>query len=246
MLLLAECAADEAAVISALVGAGGVGWYSPPVVASGRVKVFTRLPAGSVLEHFATGNGRLTIREIRRSGRESFFLAAVHLVAKSGGWTDHSQSSAARNIVDAIERTENLFGITRTVLIGDLNMPPFAPGMVDGSVFHAHLSLRLAEQKSERIVDGERCRRTFFNPMWRFMTDRGSRPPGTYYWKQTVTDNHFWYTLDQVLVRPELAAKLLHIEIVETDGARALLTRNGFPDGDNASDHLPILTIFDL
>lgn len=134
----------------------------------------------------------------------------------------------------------------RTILIDDLNMTPFAPGMIDGNVFHSFLTRDLAAQKSGRVVDGEPCRRAFFNPMWQFMTDRGQRPPGTYYWKQTVPDTHYWYTLDQVLVRPELADKLLHVEIVETDGNRSLLTRGGIPDSVNASDHLPVLAILDL
>lgn len=246
ILLLAECEASESAVLAALVAAGGSNWHAPPVVASPRVKLFSRSPTGSVIEHFATGNGRLSIREVRVSGRQPILLAAVHLIAKAGGWTDHSQASAARGIADAVERVENQHGLTRTVLIGDLNMAPFAPGMSDGNGLHSFMSRDLTTRLSERTVDGERCRRSFFNPMWQFMADRGGRPSGTYYWTQTVLDNHYWYVLDQVLVRPELADKLLHVEIVETDGTRSLLTRGGRPDTKNASDHLPILVVLDV
>jgi exonuclease III len=246
ILLLAEIGAEETVVRAALTRAGLTNWTYPPVVASPRVSLFSRLPSGSVIEHFTTGNGRLSIREVRAPNQQPFLLAPVHLIAKAGGWTDHSQASAARGIADAIERVENQHGIFRTVLIGDLNMAPFAPGMIDGNAFHSFMTRDLADRRSERVVDGGRCRRPFFNPMWQFMTDRAGRPSGTYFWTQTVLDNHYWYTLDQVLVRPELADKLLHVEIVETDGERSLLTRSGRPDAETASDHLPILVILDL
>src|SRR5438105_2185933 len=81
---------------------------------------------------------------------------------------------------------------------GDLDMAPFAPGMSDGFVFHSFMTRELAIRRSERVVQGNPSRRAFFNPMWRFMTDRPGQPSGTYYWNEPLPDNHFWYTLDQV------------------------------------------------
>lgn len=245
VLVLAECEAEESGVLAALAEHAGTGWHHPPSVPS-KLKVFSHLPVGNVTEVFSTANERLTIRETKSASGSIFFLAAVHLVAKSGGWTDHSQSSVARHTAEDIERVELLRQNPRTVLIGDLNMAPFAPGMIDGFVFHSFMTRELATRRTERTVQGTQCRRAFFNPMWRLMTDRGGKPPGTYYWHESLPDNHYWYMLDQVLVRPELADKVVSVDIIDTDGLRPLTTDNGWPDAENASDHLPILAVLDL
>jgi len=93
------------------------------------------------------------------------------------------------------------------------------------------------------LVPGSRA---FFNPMWRFMTDSPGKPSGTYHFRVAKPINHFWYTLDQVLVRPDLADKLVSVDIIDTDGIQSLVTPSGWPDAENASDHLPILAVLDV
>jgi hypothetical protein len=82
----------------------------------------------------------------------------------------------------------------------------------------------------------------FFNPMWQFLTDRGSLPAGTHYFAESKPVNHYWYTPDQVLVRPEVADKLVDVQVLGTDGYDSLVDRRfGWPDTTGGSDHLPIL-----
>jgi endonuclease/exonuclease/phosphatase family metal-dependent hydrolase len=78
--------------------------------------------------------------------------------------------------------------------------------------------------------------------MWRFLADRGRGPSGTYYRRESVPVNHYWHALDQVLVRPELADKVVNVEILDHDGTEPLTHPDGgWPDPDQASDHLPLL-----
>src|SRR5947209_4302211 len=83
VLILVECAADPAEVLTSLNGSGGLVWQYPPSFAT-KVRLFTRLPATSLIELFNDASGRLTIREVRPSDGSPFLLAGVHLPSKFG------------------------------------------------------------------------------------------------------------------------------------------------------------------
>ncbi len=111
--------------------------------------------------------------------------------------------------------------------------------MVSAFGFHALLTRDLVRRRDDRTVKFT-DRPAFFNPMWRFMTDR--HPAGTYYLRDSRPINHFWHTPDQLLVRPAVMDTLEEVTVVDSDGTESLLDpANGWPDTVNGSDHLPLL-----
>lgn len=240
IVLLAECAADPAAVLAALNPTEPATWAHPPSL-PGKVRLFARLKPASVVTLFTSPNGRMAVWEVHPAGGRPVLLAGAHLPSKSGGWTDAGQAALVQELAKDLERIEDERNTARTVLVGDLNMDPFAPGVVGGFGLHALMTRDLAARRSRRVVDGRACRRTFFNPMWGFLTDRPGRPSGTYYRRKTDAVNHFWHAPDQVLVRPGLADKLIGVEIIDHDGTERLTADGGWPDARHGSDHLPVI-----
>ena len=85
----------------------------------------------------------------------------------------------------------------------------------------------------------------FYNPMWGHFGDRTPGPPGTIYHGGGVA-TPFWNIYDQVLLRPSLMHALQELRILESDGVESLLTENGTPNAQLASDHLPIKFVLDI
>jgi endonuclease/exonuclease/phosphatase family metal-dependent hydrolase len=167
-------------------------------------------------------------------------LAVAHLPSKQA-----HRDSVVQEVAGDLRRTEQIRGHSRTVVVGDFNRSPFDDVMVDALGFHALMTRDLASRRHLRTVAGVEYP-TFFNPMWRFLTDRASQPAGTYYFHESAPANHFWYALDQVLVRTELMDKLSAVEVLESDGTDSLLDgKNLWPDQAAGSDHLPLLVRLD-
>jgi hypothetical protein len=159
--------------------------------------------------------------------------------------TEADRASLAQGIAADIAGVERLLRHRRTVVVGDFNMNPFEQGMVEARALHALMTRPLA-QTIHRLEQRGRypC---FYNPMWSYFGDRPSRPPGTYFFSNTLSStNHFWNIYDQVLLRPEVMDKLSHLEILDSDGQVSLLTRFGRPNRAVLSDHLPLLFRLDL
>jgi endonuclease/exonuclease/phosphatase family metal-dependent hydrolase len=231
--------------VAAALNATGTGWTAPPSV-SRRLRTFTRLATGALTEVFNDASQRLNVWELRTDVGLPVLLAGVHLVSKVG-WSDADQTTFAQRVALELEREEDRLPNRGTVAIGDFNMSPFDDGMIGGFGFHALMTRELADRRSRRTVQAEPCRRAFYNPMWAFLAERGSSPAGTYYRHDAVPHNHYWYTLDQVLVRSELAGKVTRLAILDHDGADALtVAGGGWPDTDNGSDHLPVLVTLDI
>lgn len=244
VVILAECVDAPADVVTAL-NTVGTGWAFPPSACK-RLRTFTRLPTGALTEVFNDASQRLNVWELRTDAGLPVLLAGVHLVSKVG-WSDADQAAFTQRVAANLEVEEDRQPNRGTVVIGDFNMSPFDDGMIGGFGFHALMTRELAGRRSQRIVQAEPCRRAFYNPMWQFLTDRGASPAGTYYRHAAVPDNHYWYALDQVLVRPELAGKVIRVAILDHDGVDALtVTGGGWPDTDSGSDHLPVLVSLDI
>ncbi len=245
VLLLAECGATNEDVLTALNATVAVpNWVYPPA-GSERLKLFTRLPETSVIDRFTEVADRLTIREIRPTSGEPFLLAGVHLPSKFK-WKDPDHVSWIHFLVEDLQRIEGEQA-GRLVLVGDLNMDPFDSAVVGGFGLHALSTRRAAERYGGRVVQKRECNRAFFNPMWSLLGDRGARPAGTFYRRESVPVNHYWHALDQVLLRPALAGKLVMVDILDRDGVESLTHPDGgWPDADAGSDHLPLLFKLDL
>ncbi len=243
VLVLTECDATPQDVL-AVLNANNPKPYCYPFTPSHRIQVFTRLPERQLATLYNDDNGRITIRKLKLNRKPPILLCAVHLLSQNDT-TDSDRAAHAQRIAGYLREQEDRERMSRTVLVGDFNMNPFDNAVVNGEVFHALMTRDLAERRNLRIIQGER-RRTFFNPMWQFLTDRGKQPAGTYYFHRSVPLNHYWHTFDQVLVRPELMDKLVSVDILDTDGVDSFLSADGWPDDSVASDHLPLLFRLDV
>lgn len=139
-----------------------------------------------------------------------------------------------------VEQRTNL---SRTILLGDFNMNPHEPGMVEPDGFHAQLTRDLTDTVPQRA--GRHNHSSFFNPMWNLWGEgprEGNRPPGSYFFADASrSSNHFWQIYDQILLRPELMRYLDDIRILNTTGKASLVTQRGRPASRMYTDHLPVL-----
>lgn len=158
--------------------------------------------------------------------------------------TQVEQALEATHLHDDIERTEDVVGHQRTILVGDLNMNPFDSGVVGARALNAVMTRDLAEREERTVL--HRSYRLFYNPMWGCFGDRTAGPPGTYFYSSSSQVAYQWNIFDQALLRPALMGALAELRILENDGSHSLLTARGRPRRADLSDHLPILFRLDL
>src|SRR5579864_629640 len=130
-------------------------------------------------------------------------VAVTHLPSKAGGTTPADQQAVAEDISREIVEYEDAQGCRDTILVGDLNMNPFDPGMTIVSALHATMSQAIAD-RPDRMWRKKRYRR-FYNPMWGLFGDRTPGPCGSHYWESSIPSNQHWHLFDQVLLRPSLS-----------------------------------------
>jgi endonuclease/exonuclease/phosphatase family metal-dependent hydrolase len=238
VLLLAEPLPDLAGLLRGLNQIGQGVYHEASVGRDVKVPVVTWLRPDQVSWCDSTPNGYAAVWKIGGALLPFVLVAAAHLPAKSGGATDTDQQIWSRWLADALASIEDAQSSRATVLVGDLNMNPYDPGAASATGLQGLMTRDLA-QKGDRRHHGKVLRR-FYSPMWGLFGDRTAGPPGTYYWDSSVPSNPHWHILDQVLLRPELAEKLLDLRIVDHDGAESLLEK-GIPRKSDRSDHLPLL-----
>lgn len=236
-LLLAECADAEVALLERVNGVESAAPYLSHSDPLGRVRVLSCLPRETVRR--VHDDRYVSIRRVAAPGAADFLLVIAHLPSKlRRGETD--QALAATRLARLIEESEARAGHARTIVVGDLNMNPFEPGLVGAEGLHAVMSRDVA-RRGARTVDG--CaRRFFYNPMWGRMGDLSPGPPGTYYYGDSRQVCFFWNTFDQVLVRPALVDEFVDegLGVLTSIGETRLLDHRGVPRTGGASDHLPI------
>lgn len=203
-----------------------------------RLMLLSRLPKTAV-KSVAGGIAEAVIFRIKPVGEDDFLLVAAHLPSK----LHHDKSSQmllAARLPSLIEKAELRVKHQRTVVIGDLNMDPFEEGMTSSETFHAVMDRQVA-LKMSRTVQGKQ-RRFFYNPMWSRLGDGTSGPSGTYYRPASGPLANYWYTFDQVLIRPDLLRnfKEENLRVLTEAGNVSLLTEGKVPDKAVASDHLPL------
>jgi exonuclease III len=238
VFLFAECPGDVTALL-AEVNAAHRGVYRIPQMERTRVQIITRLSEIDLVPYFTNIGGDMTIWKIRTADPPLLLLAAAHLPAKSGRFKDADQHSRAHTVAEEIAEVEDELGSRSTLLVGDLNMNPFDPGMVSVTGIHGLMTKELAA-RNDRKYKGALYRR-FYNPMWGLFGDRTLGPAGTHFWESSAPSNQHWSILDQVLLRPSLMDRLHNLQILEGDGYHSFLTGRGTPNRADISDHLPIL-----
>jgi endonuclease/exonuclease/phosphatase family metal-dependent hydrolase len=236
VLLLAESRFLPGDLFQALNADDGLNFGFPESNAE-RVHLFTRLPLESVVDMFHNpADGRLSVRRLILP-KTDLLLATVHFQSQMV-WRTDEQLTQAIYLQSDIAQAEDDAGHQRTLVVGDLNMNPFDPGMTSAHGLHAVMARDIARDET-RTVNG-RTFRYFYSPMWGCFGDRSPGPPGTYFYRQSTPICYFWHLFDQVLLRPSLMDALTDLHIVVEDGEESLVTEQGRPRASSASDHLPL------
>lgn len=212
--------------------------FFPDVGNSQRLTILTRFdPTRDCLIRDTEG---ISIRHYRFPLSPSLLVVAAHLSSKLWKKTE-DQILASTRIARYIREAELSVCHSRTVVIGDLNMNPFEAGVVGSEGLHAVMDRGVASSGS-RVVNGEACS-FFYNPMWGTFGDMDGKPPGTYFYNSSTEVNYFWNIFDQVLLRPSLLPYLGPncISVVTELSGESLLTRDGRPNRNVTSDHLPVV-----
>lgn len=170
----------------------------------------------------------------------------AHAGSPFGKWNKNSNAAfEARKLRTRIEQFEIEQSIAETVILGDLNMDPHDPAMIDADGLHAAMCRNIASRRTRTFGEGDEktTTRLFYNPMWKLLGDRTStNQPGSFYNSGDRTDAAVWHCIDQVLLRPELIPYIYNgtPQVLTAIGASSLLTTKGVPD-KKFSDHLPIM-----
>lgn len=244
LLVLAECRMPEHELLPVLARTSGVTF----------VRAYTNLKDTIVYVPAAwrpptpideDESLRMSIRTLYCPSGMDVLLVAMHLRSKLH-MKPESQWFSLHGIARRIAEAESRVGHSRTILVGDLNMDPFEPGMVAAECLHA-ISARSIASRGSRKVAGEEYR-FFYNPMWARFGDRPDGTPGTYYYGSSESVAYFWHVFDQVLLRPDLLPYFRNEDLLvpTSDGTTSLLTERGRPDRSVASDHLPVIIRLDL
>ena len=248
VLVLAECAISEDAMLNALNAEGRNTFRRVPALASQRLHLYSHFDQscfGPVLKEA----DHYLIRTMTPPGGMEIVLAMAHLASPlhKDLRARHSRITGfACDIRDAEKTASN----DRTVLVGDLNVNPFDDALLDVRGLNALADRRTVQRKEPRRFGRRPTEefRLFYNPMWNHLGD-AVPPAGTYYYDRSNPEvDPLWNIFDQVLLRPTLLDRFQNksLKILTTDGTVSLIREDGRPDRDVYSDHLPIWFQLDL
>jgi endonuclease/exonuclease/phosphatase family metal-dependent hydrolase len=242
VVILAESTLTPRSLLATLNSAAGSGFRLSTGVSKG-ITILTRFSRDFLRPVHESDH--LSISRLMLPARSEILLAAVHLPSKLY-WSPESQGFECAELARLIAQEEDRAGHQRTVLVGDMNMNPFEPGLVSSVGLNAVTSRRIAERVT-RTVQG-RAYRLFYNPMWGHFGDVQGDTAGSYFYDSAEHLNYFWNVFDQVLLRPELAKRFNsdQLSVVKAVGQRSLVRPDGRPDVTLYSDHLPIVLELDF
>lgn len=226
-------------VIQKIASLGG-GHWSDQVPKNNKFACIFNLPRDNLVSgnEIARSWQTTIIRGTPEEPRE-FYIWFVHLKSPHGSWKSQSvQDREAGLLRKAIDQQSKF--VTDTVVIGDFNMEPFSPAMVNPDKMNAVMCQRIAKKVS-RLIDGDKCH-FFYNPTWKLLGDQTSNnQPGTFYNGGDSGDSTYWHMIDQALVRPDMIAAMPTngFRVLTHSGKSNLLTANDLIN-NTISDHLPI------
>lgn len=242
VLMLAECAIPEIAMLIALNANGQSTFRRVPALASRRLDLYSRFDRacfGPVLKEA----DHYLIRTVTPPGGIEIVLAMAHLASPSHKdlRARHSRFIGfGQDIRDAEKAACN----ERTIVVGDLNVNPFDDALLDVRGLNALADRRTVLRKDPRQFGRRNVEefRLFYNPMWGHFGD-AVPPAGTYYYDQSNPEvDPLWNIFDQMLLRPALLDRFRNknLKILTTDGTVSFIWEDGRPKGGLYSDHLPI------
>ncbi|WP_281232873.1 hypothetical protein [Flavobacterium gelatinilyticum] len=237
ILILAENPASPSEILLKLNESSSDYYPNHPSSFCAKIKIYTKFHYNfiSPIEE----SHRLTARKLSLPTISDINLVGLHLGDK-GNFSSESQSEMATQLREQIILLEKNSGHSKTIIIGDFNMNPFELGMIKANGFHGTMSQKIAKQKKRKVqyIDYD----YFYNPMWGLFGDLSRKTNGTYFYRRAELVNLEWNIFDQVLIRPSLIDNFekKSLEIITNDGTKDLITRNGIPNKNLYSDHLPI------
>jgi hypothetical protein len=117
-------------------------------------------------------------------------------------------------------------------------MNPFEPAIVHAQGLHAMPTKAIASKRQRSIR--KRKYPFFYNPMWGFLGDRHSEPPGTHYYRSGFV-SYDWQLYDQVMFRAEALPWFGgKVEILTEINGTTLAKKSGRPNRRIGSDHFPV------
>lgn len=231
LIALAECAEPD--LVETALRAIDEEWRRMPETGH-RVAIYHRPSVGGVwLRDIVEGGA---IIELRPPSAPALLVVAVHLKSQLH-LTPQRLSTQIGKLRKAIVQAEARADHRNTILMGDLNLDPFALGLNDRELLLGTMDRRQARRLAERRTMQDA---TFYNPMWSRLGDESPGPPGTWHTSRDSDGEHFFHTFDQVLLRPALIARFYGLEVPRTLGKTTLVTQNDIPRA-RISDHLPII-----
>jgi hypothetical protein len=248
VLMLAECAIPEDALLAALNAAGQGRYQRIPALASRGLDLYSRLdrtcfgPLLKEADHYL-------IRTLTPPGGIEIVLVMAHLASPSHKDLRARHSRFIGFSAD-IRAAEKVAGHDRTIVVGDLNVNPFDDALLDVRALNALADRRTIQRKDPRRFGIRQVEefRLFYNPMWSHFGD-AVQPAGTYYYDKSNPEvDPLWNIFDQVLLRAALLDRFRNknLKILTTDGTVSLTWEDGRPNGDVYSDHFPIWFQLDL
>lgn len=206
-----------------------------PIVDINDIKFFSKYPNNvvtAVQEH-----ERMVIKEIMISTIPNFFIIGLHLHSS----VHRKRSGIVTEVTQCIEQIKNLKKpndkYNKTVIIGDFNLDPYDEQMTAHYGFNSIMSRKKVRKQTRSLNKIEYD--LYYNPMWNLFGDH-HLPCGSYYHKQT--ENEYWHILDQVIISYSLIDNfdVDSLRIIDNDNGMSLVNKNGIPDRNQYSDHLPI------
>ena len=239
VFILAECPSN---VNLDELNAIGKGTYKHELNANAKVRAVTRLDSEAFIHRYTSLGREMAVwSTVLPNTALEVLVAGVHLRSRFGGISETDQAVIASEVIAELNEVEDRQHNRNTLMIGDFNMQPYDPGMVNLIGMHGLMTQQLAARPDR--MHRQKLRRSFYNPMWGLFGDRTAGPPGSFYWQSSVLSNTHWGILDQVLVRSMLTKHLRNVVILDSDGQHSLLDGKGVPSFKHLSDHLPVLTV---
>ena len=211
--------------------------------------VFVRKSHGFRVLRYGLGKRANMWRWVPPSGRAGT-LVLLHGFDRRN-YDDSTRRAFFRRVTDAVQRREERVHHQRTVIAEDFNAQPFDSAMASADGLHA-IGVRAVKTIVSRKVSG-RPRQWISSTTPCGGSIYGQSPQSeagsaTHYWLGRWAHELGWHMLDQVVLRPGEACRFPEdqIRIITQVGAVPLVTPEGLPDSQTASDHLPVVFHWNL
>jgi len=207
-------------------------FYLLPNISNKKIHIITKI-IPSKIDYLEEDNNVRFISFLDFDIEKRLNLGMLHFPSKlyTNGNDIFLPIQRTNSMIEDIEKHNEL-----TILIGDFNMNPFEQGMLSANGFHA-FPRKIESNKNKRVIQTIE-KKTFYNPMWKYLI-REDNPIGSYYYTNGGAYTLHWHVFDQILLRPQLIPYLNKAELIGSFKDVSLI-RNNKPDRE-VSDHLPLL-----